>query len=346
MNVSNSSNATSAPFEQYQVWQKVLISLFLTILTVGTVIGNSLVCIAVGIVRRLQSPSNLLIVSLAVSDLLVALLVMPYATVYEVESYWILGRMMCDAWTSLDVLLCTASILNLCCISIDRYLVITRPFDYALKRTPTRMGLMILAVWLISAVVSIPPVFGWKKEPPEGHCMITQDIGYQFYATIFAFYLPLGVMIFIYYRIYAVSSRIAKREKLSQPQLTNLEIPLQEPSAANGSGGGGDSKSSKKSKSGHVPNREGKAIVTLGVIMGGFTACWLPFFILALIDPLCRQCIPKGAISFFQWLGYANSFLNPIIYARFNTEFRQPFKEILLCRCRGINSRLRNLANH
>lgn len=97
-----------------------------------------------------------------------------------------------------------------------------------------------------------------------------------------------------------------------------------------------------KKKHKETSNREGKAIITLGVIMGAFTACWLPFFILALIQPLCNQCIPSRVMTFFQWLGFINSFLNPFIYARFNTEFRRPFKEILLFRCRGINKRLRS----
>ena len=87
---------------------------------------------------------------------------------------------------------------------------------------------------------------------------------------------------------------------------------------------------------------------TLGVIMGAFTVCWLPFFILALVRAFCHeygQCahaIPDWLNSLFLWLGFANSFLNPIIYARFNRDFRTPFKEILLCRCRDIDRRLRN----
>jgi len=86
---------------------------------------------------------------------------------------------------------------------------------------------------------------------------------------------------------------------------------------------------------------------TLGVIMGAFTACWLPFFILALVRPFCHEyghcaAIPDWLTSLFLWLGFANSFLNPIIYARFNRDFRTPFKEILLCRCRDIDRRLRN----
>jgi len=100
------------------------------------------------------------------------------------------------------------------------------------------------------------------------------------------------------------------------------------------------SKSSKLSSS-----HERKATKTLGVIMGAFTACWLPFFILALIKPFCYDqdtCIPQWLSSLFLWLGYANSLLNPIIYARFNRDFRTPFKHILQCHIRDINVRLRS----
>lgn len=396
---------------QYTQWQIVLIVLACGLIVSGTIIGNILVCTAVAIVRKLRTPSNLLIVSLAVSDLLVAVLVMPLATSYEVFGRWPLGPAVCDMWTSLDVMLCTASILSLCAISVDRYFVITRPFQYAMKRTPLRMTLMILSVWLLSALISIPPLFGWQADQSEGNCVLSQAIGYQVYATIGAFYLPLTVMIVIYYRIYMVSSGIAEAEAKSKPNgggaaaaaLTSAKTPMrrcsddassysppdsrcqrcsllrklgthngcidrsgssgsdfpkikrkkkdvllaknenkkQRRSSTSGGGGGGVTTANRASLS-----KDCKATKTLGIIMGAFTACWLPFFILALIKPFCSQgdgsCIPHWLNSLFLWLGYTNSFLNPIIYARFNRDFRKPFKEILLLRCRGINTRLRS----
>jgi 5-hydroxytryptamine receptor 7 len=107
----------TAPYTEWQTW---LIVSTCGLIVIGTIVGNVLVCTAVAIVRRLRTPSNLLIVSLAVSDLLVAVLVMPLAAAYETTGSWEHGQPVCDMWTSLDVMLCTASILNLCAISIDR----------------------------------------------------------------------------------------------------------------------------------------------------------------------------------------------------------------------------------
>ena len=101
-----------------------------------------------------------------------------------------------------------------------------------------------------------------------------------------------------------------------------------------------------KSRFGKISSsHERKATKTLGVIMGAFTVCWLPFFIIALVKPFCydqESCIPQWLNSLFLWLGYANSLLNPVIYARFNRDFRTPFKHILQCHIRDINVRLRS----
>ncbi|ESO01392.1 hypothetical protein HELRODRAFT_81881, partial [Helobdella robusta] len=341
---ASSNNSHNSNDFAYPDWQLTFIFLICGLIILITILGNILVCTAVAIVRKLRTPSNLLIVSLAVSDLLVALLVMPFALVYEAKGCWIFGQTACDVWTSLDVFLCTASILNLCVISVDRYFVITRPFQYAMKRTPLRMTCMIVFVWLLSALISIPPMFGWKEDPKKDHCNITQNIGYQFYATIGAFYLPLLVMVTIYYRIYRVSSRIAEAEARSKPNNCQLQQPHQSHSNSLSLTPSRQQSQSQQSQQSSNLSKECKATKTLGVIMGTFIACWLPFFILALIKPFCHSsdaCIPHWLNALFLWLGYANSFLNPIIYARFNREFRKPFREILLFRCLGINRRLR-----
>ncbi|KAJ9588211.1 hypothetical protein L9F63_018375, partial [Diploptera punctata] len=85
--------------------------------------------------------------------------------------------------------------------------------------------------------------------------------------------------------------------------------------------------------------KERKASTTLGIIMSAFTVCWLPFFVLALIRPFLT--IPRSLSSLFLWLGYANSLLNPIIYATLNRDFRRPFQQILFFRCGSLNHMMR-----
>lgn len=96
--------------------------------------------------------------------------------------------------------------------------------------------------------------------------------------------------------------------------------------------------SRKDKKESIEAKRERKAAKTLAIITGAFVMCWLPFFIVALVMPLCsNSChITTSAMNFFLWLGYFNSTLNPVIYTIFSPEFRQAFKRIL---CGGHGSR-------
>lgn len=190
----------------------ISLGIFLSLIAVATIGGNLLVVLAVGMVQKLRTPSNFLIVSLAVSDLLVGILVIPITTVAELMQTWALGEAMCDMYISFDVFMCTASILNLCAISIDRYLAITRPLQYASKRTPKRMLLMIAVVWVASALISIPPMFGFKEEFIPGSCEYSENFIYQIYATCGAFYIPLIVMLVLYGRIFVLARRMAQED--------------------------------------------------------------------------------------------------------------------------------------
>ncbi|KAH8358579.1 hypothetical protein KR093_001105 [Drosophila rubida] len=399
----------SADEEEFELpaLQSVIVSIILLIVILGTVVGNVLVCIAVCMVRKLRRPCNYLLVSLALSDLCVALLVMPMALLYEVLERWSFGTLLCDIWVSFDVLCCTASILNLCAISVDRYLAITKPLEYGVKRTPRRMMLCVGIVWLAAACISLPPllILGNEHEDEDGQpiCTVCQNFAYQIYATLGSFYIPLSVMLFVYYQIFRAARRIVLEEKRAQTHLQQALNGTGSPQAAtaptlghtdlgsgNGTGhghrhssvgntsltystcgglstsggggggggvvgiphghhgsGGGVSGSTGLLGSPHHKKlrfqlaKEKKASTTLGIIMSAFTICWLPFFILALIRPFETMHVPPSLSSLFLWLGYANSLLNPIIYATLNRDFRKPFQEILFFRCSSLNSMMR-----
>jgi octopamine receptor len=77
---------------------------------------------------------------------------------------------------------------------------------------------------------------------------------------------------------------------------------------------------------------ETKAAKTLGIIVGGFIVCWMPFFTMYVVRAFCPQCIPSVLFSILFWLGYCNSAINPCIYALFSRDFRFAFQKIL-CKC-------------
>ncbi|XP_075237252.1 5-hydroxytryptamine receptor-like [Lycorma delicatula] len=195
----------------------IITAFILGLIILATVIGNVFVIAAILLERNLQSVANYLILSLAVADLLVACLVMPLGAVYQVSQEWTLGPELCDMWTSSDVLCCTASILHLVAIALDRYWAVTN-IDYIHQRTGKRIGLMILIIWCVSFLVCIAPLLGWKdpgwekRVSQDRMCLVSQDIGYQIFATASSFYLPLMVILFLYWRIFqAARKRIRRR---------------------------------------------------------------------------------------------------------------------------------------
>lgn len=104
-------------------WEAVLTIVSLTVVISSTIVGNILVIISVFTYAPLKITPNFFIVSLAAADLTVSVCVLPFNVVYIVVGRWLFGPVLCKMWLTSDVLCCTASILNLCAIAIDRYQV-------------------------------------------------------------------------------------------------------------------------------------------------------------------------------------------------------------------------------
>ena len=430
----------------------------MSITVLGAILGNILVIASVASNRKLRTITNFYVVSLAIADFLVATLVMPIAIVGQITGRWWFGVIGCDIHVLLDVMLCTASILNLCCISLDRYFAITKPLEYSTKRSKRLALIMICITWIVAALVSCPHILGWREEgrwenPHE--CVLSSDPGYVIYSSLGSFYLPLLVMSFAYIRIMIVVSRRnnrimsywrrkflkytrssasrtrpesrtthdisgnishlrrvwAKCEKTelscdatamtnyhakdskSAPQIPE-STPTKTPNDAEVDSG---TTRPPNSHAGHTPHginqlkggtvtksrvgethtksftnkskidrtsdcqskrwtnciqisilkctcktekektverastKENKAAKTLAVVMGGFVACWTPFFVIYTIKPFCKACrIDPITFEICVWLGYFNSMINPLIYAFYNRDFRNTFCKLTL----------------
>ncbi|XP_017037851.1 alpha-2 adrenergic receptor isoform X2 [Drosophila kikkawai] len=210
----------------YTLTHIVIASIIVTILMIIIVVGNMLVIIAIATEKSLKNIQNWFIASLAVADFFLGLIIMPFSLANELMGYWIFGSWWCDIHSAMDVLLCTASIMNLCLISLDRYWSITKAVDYLKSRTPARAAVMITAVWIMSAVICIPPLLGWKVKRPEGQlpkCQLSDDIGYVLYSALGSFYIPSCIMVFVYIRIYFAAKARARRGIKKHPRKTNNE---------------------------------------------------------------------------------------------------------------------------
>ncbi|XP_037634044.1 alpha-2B adrenergic receptor [Sebastes umbrosus] len=185
----------------------------ITLMVLFTIVGNIMVIIAVLTSRALRGPQNLFLVSLAAADILVATLIIPFSLANELLGYWYFKSLWCEIYLALDVLFCTSSIVHLCAISLDRYLSISR-VTYGRQRTPKRIKAAIVVVWLISAVISFPPLLSLNKSEggEEGsergpQCQLNDERWYILYSTIGSFFAPCVIMILVYIRIYQIAKQ-------------------------------------------------------------------------------------------------------------------------------------------
>ncbi|CAH8542989.1 unnamed protein product [Dicrocoelium dendriticum] len=225
-------------------WPHFYITLMLLgSLTLCTIIGNVFVVAAVLLEKHLQGVSNYLIVSLAVADLMVATLPMPISAINGVSDEWWLGDALCDFWICSDVLCCTASILHLVGIALDRYWAVTNA-EYIRKRTARRIILMIAMFWLLSVAISLPArldltrlynLLNFVNHTHNGsqqQCVINQDYGYTIFSTVGAFYMPMIFMIGIYARIYQVARSRIRRSTFRRQSHTLTPNPNSQKSNA------------------------------------------------------------------------------------------------------------------
>ncbi|XP_076145784.1 alpha-2 adrenergic receptor-like [Alosa pseudoharengus] len=210
-----SPNSSRAKDTQYSLATIAGLAALVSFLILFTIVGNVLVVIAVLTSRALKAPQNLFLVSLATADILVATLVMPFSLANELMGYWYFGKVWCGIYLALDVLFCTSSIVHLCAISLDRYWSVTQAVEYNLKRTPRRVKGIIVVVWLLSAVISSPPLISIELHPEQQQraamtaaqpqCELNNDTWYMLSSSIGSFFAPCLIMVAVYVRIYQVA---------------------------------------------------------------------------------------------------------------------------------------------
>ncbi|KAA0196836.1 Dopamine receptor 2 [Fasciolopsis buskii] len=223
MNNSTSVEQTLLITDVSILWRNVLVGAVLVATMVLTVLGNLLVVFAVLREHHMRSNlTNRFLVSLAVADLLMGSVVMPFALMHTLrDGYWSFGRDWCDLWHAFDVLSSTASILNLCAIAIERFWATENPISYASQKTRRRCTIMLVSVWICSAAISFPAVAWWRRtddyfEDGPTECHFTYDRAYLICSSLVSFYIPLVVMTSVYVKIYRTATKLIRSLQIGE----------------------------------------------------------------------------------------------------------------------------------
>ncbi|KAJ8340086.1 hypothetical protein SKAU_G00347190 [Synaphobranchus kaupii] len=174
--------------------------IFGILLTIVIICGNVLVCLSVYTENALKTTTNYFIVSLAVADLLLAVLVLPLFVYSEFQGgAWALNMAICDGLMTMDVMLCTASIFNLCAISVDRFIAVSVPLNYNRKYVDQRQIILLSGTWVLALAVASPVIFGINNVPHRDptECKLEDD-NYIIYSSVCSFFIPCPIMLLLY----------------------------------------------------------------------------------------------------------------------------------------------------
>ncbi|XP_048064065.1 trace amine-associated receptor 3-like [Megalobrama amblycephala] len=318
----------SCPKVQRLAVIKVAMYVFMVLMILTTVFGNLLIIISISHFKHLQSPTHLIVRSLAACDCLLGSFVMPYSMVRSVEGCWYLGDVVCKVHSSLDMTFSISSILHLSLIAIDRYWAICDPLRYNMRVTNNTVTAFTTFTWLFSFVYSFSIVFsGVNAVGLEmlilqvycvGSCVLFFNKQWGLICPILTFFLPGSIMTSLYMKIFHVARKHAK--VMSERVTVAATGVLKSQSSA---------------------HRERKAAKALAIVMGVFLLCWLPIVTAAALNSFFKFLTPTDVFEALFWFAYLNSTCNPLIYGFFYPCFQNAFKiliSIYICGIKDSNT--------
>ena len=289
-------------------------AIFLVLLFIGALCGNSMLFYIFTKVRKLQTKGNVFILNLAAADLLVAVINLPVTIVTVIAEDWILGKTVCLISGFITLLTFVASCMALSMISINRYHAIVHWTSYENTYTKRKCALYICITWTITIALSLPPFFGWAKfeyDPAQSYCFAEWTVSKSYTIFMIAACLvgPLSIMSYCYVKIirfHKDSCRDVIRASMS-PTTTTFNVTVVEM----------EKRRSKK--------RLTRTIITLIVVFG---LCWSPFALIMIVQVFSSAHVPRSVDFGSLVLGYLNSFLNVIVYNVTNQKIRKEYKNL------------------
>uniref|UniRef100_UPI00398EE6F0 trace amine-associated receptor 4-like n=1 Tax=Pristiophorus japonicus TaxID=55135 RepID=UPI00398EE6F0 len=310
---------TSCPKVSRPIAINAALYIFIIISILITIFGNLVVIISVLHFKQLQTPTNYLVLSLAVVDFLVGFVVLPYSMVRSIETCWYFGDVFCKIHSIIDIVLTIVSIYNLCFIAIDRYYAVSDPLLYSIKITLPVTAVTIILIWLFAIFYGFSVFLSDFSKKSVDDYMATRScegscIAYNKFEghmdALIVFFIPIFIILGIYVKIFFVlrckhGKKIGNMPNNGQcTEENNLKI---------------------------LYKKEKIAVKNQAVIMGIFTFSWLPFYVNSILNPYFNFLMPSALHDAFTWFAFFNSTLNPMLYAFLYPWFRKTLKLMLSC---------------
>ncbi|XP_060769089.1 trace amine-associated receptor 13c-like [Neoarius graeffei] len=287
-----------------------------------TVCGNLLVIISVFHFKQLHTPTNMLVLSLAMSDFFVGAFIMPPMLIWIIESCWIFGRDFCTSYLLINGFITIVSVYNIALIAVDRYLALSNPFLY-MNHVSVRIILVVIVFdWGVVMVYNLAILYFngnfMNVLMCPGECFYFLNEVWSVIDIVFSFIFPLSVIIILYTRVFVIAKKHATviRELNNHTRSKTQKITL------------------------HSMKSERKAAKVLGILVSVFLICLLPYFISSLFSEIQEE---EETVHKIIFIIYLNSTINPFIYALFYPWFRRCIKLIITLQIFQTDSTLINV---
>ncbi|XP_056126109.1 trace amine-associated receptor 13c-like [Rhinichthys klamathensis goyatoka] len=277
----------------------IIVYIFIAVTSVFTVFLNLLVIISISHFKQLHTPTNVLIFSLAVADLITGLILLPVQGMKLIEPCWYFGEIFCLIFPFILYVVVTASLGNMIIISVDRFIAVNDPLRYPIRVNNNRAVVSIVVNWLLSFIYNFYLLYEFLLYPERNHtcigeCILSLKLVNVILDSIVCLVAPCCIIIPLYVKICFVANYQAKHL---------------------------NSVTDKKTKS------EKKATRTLGIVVLVYLLCWMPYYLTSL--SLGHDENDSLIINVMDWIVCMNSGINPLIYAMFYRWFRLSAKYIL-----------------
>lgn len=295
--------------EPIKIYQVLSIG-FMAILMVMMVFGNALVIGAYHRAESLKNVTNFFIMNLAVADFCVGLM-MPLHIYLFLDPSILTNINVCLFRYASLIVMQAASVLSLMAISVERYIVLTYALTYENSLTPKRTLVIAFLLWMPPIIVAfiMPMVWheGWKPGQQQD-CDLAKVLKYEWlaYISIPGFSIMALVILLLYIKILLIAKTHANRIHEQQNHI--------------------------RQSSDSTFRHNMRMVKTAAIILGTFFVCWIPFFIILIIQVYGNEIENPLLIQvrvYALMLALFNSTVNPVIYAFRLREFRKEFKKML-----------------